>query len=125
MGLADPVLAQTVKAYVDRNPIMADETVQLIVETDQTSSEESPDWRVLDENFDVLGTTQSQQTTIINMRKMSRVQWIATLAPRRTGLLGIPPIHVGAHQSDPIQLTVKEPNRTGKTDDNRQIYLEA
>ena len=125
MGLADPVLAQTVKAYVDRNPIMADETVQLIVETDQTSSEESPDWRVLDENFDVLGTTQSQQTTIINMRKMSRVQWIATLAPRRTGLLGIPPIHVGAHQSDPIQLTVKEANRTGETDDNRQIYLEA
>ncbi len=92
MGLDTPVSAQSVRAYVDRNPVMADETFQLIVETDQTSSGESPEWHILDADFDVLGTTQSQQTSIINMRTTSLVRWIATLAPKRTGAVTIPPI---------------------------------
>jgi hypothetical protein len=125
IGLTTSVSAQSAKAYVDRNPVMADETLQLIVETDKASSGESPDWRVLDANFDVLGTTQSQQTSIINMRTSSLVRWIATLAPKRTGALTIPPIRVGAHQSDPIQLTVNEPNHTSGANDSREIFLEA
>jgi hypothetical protein len=119
------VWAQSVKAYVDRNPVMADETFQLVVETETASSGESPDWHVLDENFDVLGTAQSQQTSIVNFRTTSLVRWIATLAPKRTGALTIPSIHVGAHQSDPIQLTVNEPTRTNEAHDSREIFLEA
>lgn len=125
MGLATSVSAQSVKAYVDRNPVLVDETFQLIVETDKASSGESPDWRVLDGNFDVLGTTQSQQTSIINMRTTSLVRWVATLAPKRTGSLTIPSIHVGGQQSDPIQLTVNEPTSTIDANDKREIFLEA
>jgi hypothetical protein len=120
-----PVSAQTVKAYVDRNPVMADETFQLIVETDQTSSGEAPEWHILDADFDVLGTTQSQQTSIINMRTTSLVRWIATLAPKRTGAVTIPPIHVGAHQTGPIQLMVNEPNHSSGANEDRDIFLEA
>jgi hypothetical protein len=125
MGLATSVSAQSVKAYVDRNPVMVDETLQLIVETDKASSGESPDWHVLDANFDVLGTTQSQQTSIVNLRTTSLVRWIVTLAPKWTGALTIPSIRVRSHQSDPIQLTVKEPTRTSDANDKREIFLEA
>jgi len=122
---ASSVWAQSVKAYVDRNPVMADETFQLIVETDQASSGESPDWHVLDATFDVLGTAQSQQTSIVNFRTSSLVRWIATLAPKRTGALTIPSIRVGVHHSDPIQLTVNEPARTSEPNDSQEIFLEA
>ena len=125
MGLTTSVSAQSVKAYVDRNPVMADETLQLIVETDTTSSGESPGWHVLDTHFEVLGIAQSQQTSIINFRTTSLVRWIATLAPKRTGALTIPSIRVGAHQSDPIQLTVNETTHTNDTHDSREIFLEA
>ena len=125
MGLATSVSAQSVKAYVDRNPVMGDETFQLFVETEQASSGEAPEWHILNQDFDVLGTTQSQQTSIINMRATSLVRWIATLAPKRTGALTIPPIRVGAHQSHPIRLTVNEPNHTSEGNDNREIFLEA
>jgi BatD DUF11 like domain len=125
MGHDNSVSAQTVRAYVDRNPVMADETFQLIVETDQTSSGESPEWHILDADFDVLGTTQSQQTSIINMRTTSLVRWIATLAPERTGAVTIPPIHVGAHQTGPIQLMVNEPNHTREANESQDIFLEA
>jgi hypothetical protein len=119
------VWAQSVQAYVDRNPVMADETLQLIVETDKVSSGESPDWGVLGSDFDVLGTTQSQQTSIVNMRTTSLVRWIATLAPKRTGTLTIPPVRVGVHQSDPIELIVNEPKLSGEMNDSREIFLEA
>ncbi|GJL68146.1 MAG: hypothetical protein NPIRA06_07810 [Nitrospirales bacterium] len=125
MGLSTPVSAQTVRAYVDRNPVMADETFQLIVETDQTASGESPDWDSLGADFDVLGTTQSQQTSIINMRTTSLVRWIATLAPKRTGAVTIPPIAVGPHQTGPIQLMVNEPNHSSGANEDRDIFLEA
>lgn len=120
-----PVSAQTVRAYVDRNPVMADETFQLIVEVDQASSGESPEWHILDADFDVLGTTQSQQTSIINMRTTSLVRWIATLAPKRTGAVTIPPIHVGAHQTGPIQLEVNEPDHNREAHESQDIFLEA
>ncbi len=125
MGLDTSVSAQTVTAYVDRNPVMADETFQLIVETDQTSSGESPEWHILDTDFDVLGTTQSQQTSIINMRTTSLVRWIATLAPKQTGAVTIPPIAVGAHHTGPIQLMVNEPNHTRESNEGQDIFLEA
>ncbi len=125
MGLTAPVFAQSVKAYVDRNSVMVDETLQLIVETDKASSGESPDWGVLGSDFDVLDTAQSQQTSIVNLRTTSLVRWIATLAPKRTGALTIPPIRVGAYRSDPIQVTVNEPNHTRETHDSREIFLEA
>jgi hypothetical protein len=125
LGLATSVSAQSVKAYVDRNPVIADETVQLIVETDTASPGVSPDWLVLNANFDVLGSSKSQQTSIINMRTTLRHQWIATLAPKRTGVLTIPPIRVGAQQSEPIQLTVTEPTHTSGANDSGEIFLEA
>ncbi|GJL58219.1 MAG: hypothetical protein NPIRA03_10760 [Nitrospirales bacterium] len=125
VGHDHPVSAQSVRAYVDRNPVMADETFQLIVEADQASSGESPEWHILDADFDVLGTTQSQQTSIINMRTTSLVRWIATLAPKRTGAVTIPPIHVGAHQTGPIQLEVNEPDHTREPNERQDIFLEA
>ncbi|MEO6202679.1 MAG: BatD family protein [Nitrospirales bacterium] len=125
MGLDTSASAQTVTAYVDRNPVMADETFQLIVETDQASSSESPEWHILDADFDVLGTTQSQQTSIINMRTTSLVRWIATLAPKRTGAVTIPPIAVGTHHTGPIQLMVNEPNHSSGANEDRDIFLEA
>jgi hypothetical protein len=123
--MATPVFAQSVKAYVDRNPVMGDETFRLIVETDKTSAGESPDWRVLDTDFEVMSTSQSQQTSIVNLRTTSLVRWMATLAPKRTGALTIPPIRVGAYQSHPIQLTVNEPNPTNEANGRREIFLEA
>ncbi len=117
--------AQSVKAYVDRNPVMADETVQLIVETDKASSGESPDWAPLEANFEVLGTSQSQHTSIINMRTTSLVRWTTTLAPKGTGTVTIPPIRVGNQQSEPIVLTVKKPSQVVGAAEGRDILIEA
>lgn len=125
LGVAAPVSAQSVKASVDRNPVMADETVQLIVETEDLSSSDAPDWQMLEENFELLGTTQSHQTSIVNMRTTKQTKWIATLAPKQAGTLIIPALTVGGHHTPPIRLTVTEPNHDGRSTDGREIFLEA
>ena len=119
------VWGQTVKAYVDRNPVMADETLRLVVEAEGVSSSDAPSLQSLEENFALLGTSHSQQMSIINGRTSSVTRWVTTLAPKRTGMLTIPAIQVGNHSSLPLAITVKDPGQATGADAQRDIYLEA
>ncbi len=125
--LSGPSLAwgQSVKAYVDRNPVMVDETFRLVVEGEGVSSSGEPDLRMLEENFALLGTSHSQQMSIINGRTSSVTRWTTTLAPKRTGMLTIPAIQVGNHSTLPLSITVKEPTQATGNDTQRDIFLEA
>ncbi len=119
------VCAQTVKAYVDRNPVMVDETFRLVVEAEGASSSETPDLKKLEENFVLLGTSHSQQMSIVNMKTSSVTRWVTTLAPKRTGLWTIPAIRVGNGSTLPLSITVKEPSQATGADAQRDIFLEA
>ncbi len=119
------VWGQSVKAYVDRNPVMVDETFRLVVEGEGVSSSGEPDLHMLEENFALLGTSHSQQMSIINGRTSSITRWTTTLAPKRTGMLTIPAIQVGNHSTLPLSITVKEPTQATGTDTQRDIFLEA
>ena len=71
---------------------MADETLRLVVEAEGASSSDAPSLQSLEENFALLGTSHSQQMSIINGRTSSVTRWVTTLAPKRTGMLTIPAI---------------------------------
>ena len=116
---------QTVQAYVDRNPISMDETVRLVVELKGPSTGETPDLSVLNTDFDVLGNSQSSQTSIINGRTSNSTQWVITLAPRKTGNITIPAIRVGAQSSAPLMLTVQERAQGAQANAGKDIFLEA
>ena len=119
------VWAQAVKAYVDRNPVMVDETFRLVVEAEGVSSSDAPNLQKLEENFALLGTSHSQQMSIVNMKTSSVTRWVTTLAPKRTGMLTIPAIQVGNHSSLPLSVTVKEASQMTGADSQRDIFLEA
>jgi hypothetical protein len=119
------VWAQSVKAYVDRNPVMADETLRLVVEAEGVSSSDAPDLQKLEENFALLGTSHSQQMSIINGQTSSVTRWVTTLAPKRTGVLTIPAIRVGSRSSLPLSITVNELSQVTGAGSQRDIFLEA
>ncbi len=119
------VWAQSVKAYVDRNPVMADETLRLVVEAEGVSSSDAPSLQALEENFSLLGTSHSQQMSIINGRTSSVTRWVTTLAPKRIGMFTIPAIQVGNRSSLPLSVTVKDPRQATGADAQRDIFLEA
>ena len=119
------VLAQAVKAYVDRNPVMSDETLRLIVEAEGVSSSDAPNLQSLEEDFALLGTSQSQQMSIMNGQTSSVRRWVTTLAPKRTGKLTIPPLSVGNYSTQPLTVTIQEPSQATTAQSQRDIFLEA
>ena len=123
--LTPPVSAQSVKAYIDRNPVMADETFRLVVEAQGASSSDAPNLQRLKENFDLLGTSHSKQMSIINGQTSSVTRWVTTLAPKRTGTFTIPSIQVGSASSHPLNITVKKPSQITRADPQRDVFLEA
>jgi len=125
LGGTSSVWAQSVKAYVDRNPVMVDETFRLVVEAEGVSSSDAPNLKKLEEDFALLGTSHSQQMSIVNGRTSSVTRWVTTLAPKQTGMLTIPAIQVGSHSSLPLSVTVKEASQVTGADSQRDIFLEA
>ena len=125
LSVTSSVWAQSVKAYVDRNPVMADETFQLVVEAQGASSSDAPNLQSLEENFSLLGTSHNQQVSIINGQTSSVTRWVTTLAPKRTGTFTIPSIQVGSGSSRPVTITVKEPSQITGADPQRDVFLEA
>ena len=123
--LTPSLWAQSVKAYVDRNPVMADETLRLVIEAEGVSSSEEPNLQLLEENFALLGTSHSQQMSIINGQTSSVTRWVTTLAPKRTGTLTIPAIQVGGRSSLPLSITVSETSNGATANSQRDIFLEA
>lgn len=125
MNVPSSVWAKGVKAYVDRNPVMVEETFRLIVEADGISSSETPDLRKLEDDFALLGTSHSQQMSMINGSTSSVTRWVTTLAPKRSGMLTIPALHVGNHASLPLSLTVQKPSQVQGAQTQRDIFLES
>ncbi|MCB1920631.1 MAG: protein BatD [Candidatus Competibacteraceae bacterium] len=104
---AYPALAaQEINAFVDRNTVAEGETLQLIIEVAERNPSGDPDLSPLSKDFQVLGTTSSNQVSIVNGAVSAKTRWVVTLAPQRSGTLTIPAITVGQQQTQPITLQV-------------------
>ncbi|MDT7042945.1 BatD family protein [Candidatus Nitronereus thalassa] len=124
VGFQTTSWAQSVTTYVDRNPITIEETVKLVVKYNGGSPDGTPDLSGLAKDFDVLGTSQSSRTSIINGKMESSTEWVSTLAPKREGSIVIPPIPVGAEVSLPLTLKVLPAGQPGKTGQARDLFLD-
>ncbi|MCK5325727.1 MAG: BatD family protein, partial [Woeseiaceae bacterium] len=97
-----------VTSRIDRNTIDLNESFMLEVVVD-TEIDLEPDISALDEGFYVGQSTQLSNTMIVNGAITRSRTWTYQLMAKRTGQLEIPPISVGAEQSQPIRITVREP----------------
>jgi len=109
--VALPSQAASLQASVDRSPISENETVQLTLTLQDYDGPINPDLTVLEGLFDLLGTHQSSQMSIINGRISASKQVQITLAPKQAGTLVIPSIEIGHLQSLPITLQVVKANQ--------------
>lgn len=106
-----PVLANTgdLQATVDRSEISLNETLRLSVRTSQPVRAGNPDFRALEQDFEILNQQISSQRHSINGRVEAFTEWKLTLAPKRDGELQIPAFTFGNASSKPITITVQEP----------------
>ncbi len=109
-----------IEASLDSLQINQDETVTLTVRLSGEQQKQEPDLSVLEKDFEILNRSQRSQLQIINGEKTAHMDWIISLAPKRTGQLSIPPIRAGKQQSQPLILkvrTAKEQQAAGESPD--------
>lgn len=117
-------MAADLTARLNAKQVGVDDTFQLILSTDDAQGD-SPDLSVLQKNFTILGTSQSQQIQIINGNTSQTHSWIVTLSPNKTGQLTIPAIKLGALQSQALSLTVLKDSPVAAKQNDADIRVTA
>ena len=110
-------------ASVDRTVVSAGDSLTLSVSIDD-SSDATPDFSVLNKDFDVLGTSQSTQHSLSNGHISSSTEWQTTLQPKHSGQLTIPPIAVGSAMTQAISIQVNPADNSGANDGSEPIFIE-
>lgn len=109
-----------VTATTGRTVLSIDETIELVIKSD--SSSDDPDLTVLEDHFQILGRSQSQNYSLINGNASRTHTWNTTLLPKHTGEITIPAIKVGNETTRPIHLVIqKQSNNPGI--DGKDVYL--
>jgi len=102
-----------VTASLDSTQVAVGETVQLTLERDGGGGGQ-PDVAVLQQDFDILGTSSSTNISLTNGGFSEKTQVVLTLAPKVTGHLTIPPISWNGERSQPLALDVSGPGGGGQ-----------
>lgn len=116
IALAAPAWADGLAAHVNSGTVAEGDTFQLTLTADSQPGT-SPDLAPLQKDFDILGTSQSMSTQIINGKRSQSVSWIVSLSPKTKGTLEIPSISAGSLSSSPVAIKVVDagamPKATG------------
>ena len=125
ISLITPLMANAAfTASVNRTVIASHETLELTLRTDVNNSE-APDLSPLEWSFDVLGTRQQSQTSIINGKREYTRDWVITLVPKQQGNVVIPPIKLGDQQSEPVTITVRDKKTDDSESDTSPLFMKA
>ncbi|MGO4909484.1 BatD family protein [Pseudorhodobacter sp. W20_MBD10_FR17] len=93
-------------ARISADKIGLGDSFQLVLSADPNRLTAPPDVSALNTDYDLLGTSKSTQTQIINGARTDTVEWIITLAPRSKGHLTIPVLTAGQASSTALALDV-------------------
>ncbi len=116
--------AADVRAWLDRNTMQMGETVTLNVEVSGDNGAAKPDFGVLAQDFNLLGTQGSTSLNIVNGQSTSKLLWAVGLEPKHAGTLTIPALDVAGQKTQPLTLIVQAatPGSGGKAGDD--VYIE-
>ncbi|OEO26401.1 protein BatD [Pseudomonas sp. J237] len=122
---ATSVSAKDLIASVDRSTLSVSETVELSLESDDTTLFGKPDLKPLNELFDVLGTRQVNRLTTLNGEAKATTRWIVTLQPKTTGTVVIPSLSLEDMHSQPITLQVVEASKDANSSKMAPVFIDA
>jgi hypothetical protein len=107
-GSMNAALASGLDATVNTTRLAFGDSFTLRLSNDN-GDRSPPDLAPLQQDFNVLGSSQSSQTTIVNGARTDSFAWLITLSPRALGKASIPSLQAGQLSSDPLTIEVLEP----------------
>ncbi|MBM4247447.1 MAG: protein BatD, partial [Deltaproteobacteria bacterium] len=111
-ALAAPVLtraaAGTLEATVEPTVVEEGDPVRLTLRFRADAPAARPDLSPLENDFEVLGSRQSQRVSIVNGDVDATREIEILLSPKHTGDLQIPALHAGDLATEPLRVTVRD-----------------
>jgi len=128
-------LAQaTVTVSIDRNPVYVNESFQLYFEVDE-SIDGDPDFSPLQQHFQILNRSHSNNISIINGKYQRSLKWTLQVMPRQEGEFILPAIKFGNDTSKLFRVTVKPASQSSVpggeglifelTSDDSSLYVQS
>ncbi|MDP1774397.1 MAG: BatD family protein [Methylobacter sp.] len=120
------VFAAQISVSFDRNPVSLDESFQIIFTANDTPDND-PDFSPLEQDFEILGQSQSSNSSWINGKSSKTVQWTLNAMAKHPGSLAVPPVKFGDDVSQPNSILVTQAtgNKAVNTDDDLFLEVEA
>jgi hypothetical protein len=119
----DIVRAANIHVDIDRNPVNIDESFQITFSADATPDGE-PDFSLLEEDFDVLSQSTSNNVSLINGKMTRSIRWTLVVMAKRAGNLEVPPVSFGKDRSEPAPLLVNEHSSNDDLNNEEDIFIE-
>jgi len=117
------VFAAQISVSFDRNPVSMDESFQIIFTADDTPDND-PDFTPLDQDFEILGQSQSSNSSWINGQSSKTVQWTLNVMAKHPGSLVVPEVKFGADVSQPASVLVTQGAANKAADNDGDLFLE-
>ncbi|MBT2115718.1 BatD family protein [Dyella sp. LX-66] len=116
--------AADVRAVLDRGSVQLGETVTLNLKV-SGGSVGTPDLSVLENDFEVLGTSSNSSLSIVNGKRTSEFTYGIALRPKHVGRLTIPAIALAGGSTEPVQLEVTAPDQQAAAAAGKDVFVEA
>jgi hypothetical protein len=112
------------RVSVDKNPIMIDEAVQLIISAEGEITSRQIDLSSLERDFRMSSTSISQSTRSINFNTTKTTTWVTQLFPKSIGTFTIPEFEMDGQKSKAFDVNVI-PVGNGQGAAARDFYVTA
>ena len=123
-----------VTVSIDRNPVRFNESFQLFFEAD-ASVDSDPDFSPLQQYFQILNTSQSNNISIINGKYQRSLKWTLLAMPKLEGDFVLPAIKFGKDKSELFRVEVKPASQSSMpggegltfelTSDDAPLYVQS
>jgi hypothetical protein len=112
------------RVSVDKNPIMIDEALQLIISAEGEITSRQIDLSALENDFRLSNTSISQSTRSINFNTTKTTTWVTQLFPKEIGTFSIPEFEMDGQKSKAFNIIVA-PVGNGQGATARDFYVTA
>jgi hypothetical protein len=120
---ANVYAAAQISVSFDRSQVSLDESFQIIFTANDTPDSD-PDFSPLEQDFEILGQTQSSNSSWINGQSSKTIQWTLNVMAKHAGSLAIPPIKFGDDVSDPANILVTHTTANKDINTDEDLFLE-
>lgn len=114
----------SVTAEVDRKTIALGESFNLIIKVTDENTNAKPNLDALQENFNVINTSEQTQIQILNNHTSSLKLWNIVLEPKEIGNVQIPAMQIGNSSTEPLKIEVTPASEFNAQGELKEIFIQ-